>query len=80
MLIWFEAEEQLEQQHRRAGRPRLRAGRRRIDHGGHAGLAREASEDLGQPVVEMNGRLDHAAQNLLALMQLACARQAGRSE
>ena len=52
-------EQRLEQEHRRARRPRLRPRGRRVRDGNGVRRAREAREDLRQLVVEAARRLDH---------------------
>ena len=73
--VGLEAEQDLEQQHGRPGRPGLGPRRRRIGDRERRLVAREACEDLGQLVVEVPGRGEHVANDSVRLGPARVARE-----
>src|SRR5581483_6866594 len=66
--VRHQAEDGLEKEDGRRRRPRLRRRRRRVDDREPRPMPREAREYLGEPVVEVRGRLDHRVEDALRVV------------
>ena len=76
--VGLESEQRAQEQQRRAGRPGLRAARRRVLDRIVGVRSRVAAERLGEPPAEQIGRLQHGARDAGRLGAVAGLAQAPR--